>query len=187
MLDYLIQHVGEIVPGETLRRIAGTSDWARSLRMLRQEGWALETVKRGINSAYRLNSPNKHTPSADVFPITTKLRFMVLKRDGYRCTLCGATSQQKGVRLHVDHIIPRDWGGPTLPWNLTTLCGKCNEGKKNLFSGFTAGILQYVPETAKGKLGELIGRILKERKKNLGELEDDIEKLSKYLESMGYA
>jgi len=187
MLDYLIQHVGEMVPGEVLRKIAGTSDWARALRLLRQEGWDLETVQRGIHSAYRLNSRIKGTPIADISPISTKLRAMILERDRHRCTLCGVTSKQKGVRLHVDHIIPRDWGGPTKPWNLTTLCGKCNEGKKDLFSGFSSPMLRHIPQQAKGELGNLIGRILEERKRNLNDLEEDIAKLSDYLKKISQA
>jgi len=187
MLDYLVQHVGETVPGEVLRKIAGTSDWARTIRFLRQEGWDLETVQRGLHASYRLNSSTKGTPVADIDPITKKLRYIILQRDRYRCTLCGVTSKQKDVRLHVDHIIPRDWGGPTKPWNLTTLCAKCNEGKRNLFSGFSPETLARIPDQAKGELGKLIKRILKERKRNRKELEKDINGLSSFLESINQA
>ena len=37
MLDYLLDHIGEDVNRETLREIAVISDWARSLRLLRQK------------------------------------------------------------------------------------------------------------------------------------------------------
>lgn len=38
MKDYLLDHVGEDVPRETLRDVAGgIQDWQRALRTLRQE------------------------------------------------------------------------------------------------------------------------------------------------------
>ena len=33
------------------------------------------------------------------------LRYDILKRDGFRCVICGRTAND-GVKLHVDHIIP---------------------------------------------------------------------------------
>jgi len=54
-------------------------------------------------------------------------RFLILKRDGYKCQLCGVTAE--GARLHVDHRIPRANGGTNAPENLWTLCETCNLGK----------------------------------------------------------
>jgi len=59
--------------------------------------------------------------------INKRLRFEVLKRDGFRCTYCGATPKDK--ELHVDHVIPESLGGTPIPENLTTACGDCNRGK----------------------------------------------------------
>ena len=56
------------------------------------------------------------------------LRYDILKRDGYRCKICGASASD-GVKLHVDHIIPVSKGGRTEPGNLQTLCERCNLGK----------------------------------------------------------
>jgi hypothetical protein len=58
------------------------------------------------------------------------LRLMVLKRDGFRCRLCGRSpaTDLKTV-LHVDHIKPWSAGGETEPENLQTLCLECNMGK----------------------------------------------------------
>ena len=60
--------------------------------------------------------------------MTDKLRYEVLKRDGFKCVLCGAT-QADGVKLHVDHIFPVSKGGKTVMSNLRTLCERCNLGK----------------------------------------------------------
>lgn len=62
--------------------------------------------------------------------ITNSLRYDVLKRDGFRCRLCGR-SVAEGVVLHVDHIIPVSKGGKSTLDNLQTLCADCNLGKSN--------------------------------------------------------
>jgi len=59
-----------------------------------------------------------------------KIRFDVLKRDGYRCRACGRSpANHKGLELHVDHIKPVSQGGETKMSNLQTLCRECNVGK----------------------------------------------------------
>lgn len=60
--------------------------------------------------------------------MTPSLRYSILRRDGFRCVLCGATAEN-GTRLHVDHIMPVSKGGKTEPSNLRTLCDRCNFGK----------------------------------------------------------
>ena len=62
--------------------------------------------------------------------MTDSLRYDILKRDGFRCQICGST-QKDGVKLHVDHIYPVSKGGRTVPENLQTLCERCNMGKSN--------------------------------------------------------
>lgn len=60
--------------------------------------------------------------------MTTSMRFKILKRDQYRCQICGA-SQQDGAKLHIDHIVPVAKGGKTVESNLHVLCDRCNLGK----------------------------------------------------------
>lgn len=55
-------------------------------------------------------------------------RFAILKRDNYRCRICGATADD-GVKLHVDHKVPLAKGGENGEENLWTLCDLCNYGK----------------------------------------------------------
>lgn len=57
-----------------------------------------------------------------------RLRFAVLKRDGYRCLICGKTNED-GVQLEVDHIEAVANGGTDDMENLQTLCFDCNRGK----------------------------------------------------------
>ena len=59
-----------------------------------------------------------------------QLRYRMLLLHGARCEACGST-RQDGVRIVVDHIIPRR-ERPDLaldPQNLQVLCAPCNFGK----------------------------------------------------------
>ncbi len=49
---YLIDNVGETIPGEELAEVAGISEWARRLRELRAEGLAISQPDIGM---YRLD------------------------------------------------------------------------------------------------------------------------------------
>lgn len=66
--------------------------------------------------------------------MTDRLRVQILRRDEYRCRMCGASARE-GAQLHVDHILPVSHGGQTVPNNLQALCRACNLGKSNTFVG----------------------------------------------------
>jgi hypothetical protein len=61
--------------------------------------------------------------------ISPKLRFDVLKRDGFTCQYCGRSAPE--VELHVDHVVPVAEGGGNDPGNLTAACVDCNLGKSD--------------------------------------------------------
>jgi hypothetical protein len=62
-----------------------------------------------------------------------RLRFLVMRRDSFRCRLCGALQNVvQDIRLDIDHIVPWSTGGETIMENLQTLCNRCNIGKSNL-------------------------------------------------------
>jgi len=56
-------------------------------------------------------------------------RFYILKRDNYKCQLCGRTSQD-GVKLEIDHKIAKSKGGSDDEDNLWVLCKECNSSKR---------------------------------------------------------
>lgn len=65
--------------------------------------------------------------------VNSRLRFNVLKRDNFKCCICGRSPATTwGLELHIDHIIPWSKGGETTIDNLHTLCSDCNLGKSNL-------------------------------------------------------
>lgn len=61
--------------------------------------------------------------------MTNSKRYDILKRDNFKCQICGRT-QDDGAKLEVDHKIPVSKGGKTVDSNLQTLCYECNQGKK---------------------------------------------------------
>ena len=62
--------------------------------------------------------------------LSDSLRYDILRRDRFRCVICGASADD-GARLHVDHIIPVSKGGKSEYDNLRTLCERCNIGKSD--------------------------------------------------------
>ena len=64
--------------------------------------------------------------------ISFRLRFLVMRRDGFRCCQCGRSpATEPGVTLHLDHTKAWSKGGPNTFSNLQTLCSVCNIGKSN--------------------------------------------------------
>lgn len=59
--------------------------------------------------------------------LTPELKVAVLARDKSACVYCGGRPPQ--VRLHIDHAVPRHFGGSTTLDNLVTACVACNCGK----------------------------------------------------------
>ena len=58
--------------------------------------------------------------------ISIRRRFLVFKRDRYRCRIC----RRVGGELEIDHVVPFCRGGRDSVANLQTLCKKCNRGKR---------------------------------------------------------
>jgi 5-methylcytosine-specific restriction endonuclease McrA len=63
-------------------------------------------------------------------PVPNKRRYKIMRRDGFRCRICGVSSDD-GAKLEVDHIIARARGGSNDDKNLWTLCFDCNNGKSD--------------------------------------------------------
>ena len=104
---------------------------------VRHATWTFDQLRNGIRSAQQLRERQSTTQAQRAREralMTPALRSDVLRRDGYRCRMCGASSND-GVRLHIDHIIPVSHDGPSRLENLQTLCDTCNLGKGNRFVG----------------------------------------------------
>ncbi len=97
----------------------------------KQVSLCIDTVRKEINEAIAYRS----TIQFERARMTDSLRYDVMKRDGFRCQICGAT-QADGVKLHVDHIRPVSKGGKTVMSNLRTLCDRCNLGKSAKYDSY---------------------------------------------------
>lgn len=114
-----------VIPKEHLRE----TYWIRALL---REPWI--DVRRGdlddyldsMTEAIAYHFLAKQVPRTD--SVNVRKRFLVLKRDGYRCQICGRSAQDN-VILHVDHKVPKAKGGTNEMRNLWTLCQDCNLGK----------------------------------------------------------
>lgn len=60
------------------------------------------------------------------------LRYDILRRDHFKCVLCGdSPATNPNCKLHIDHVVPFSQGGEAVKQNLRTLCSSCNQGKSN--------------------------------------------------------
>lgn len=139
--QYFLNHIGEVLDSDTLREIAGISEWARRVRELRnEEGYQILThhdrsdLKPG---QYILDSPKPQPAFAR--EISKETRAFVLDRNGFTCQMCGAVAGEphpydptRKTRLHIGHIIDKSMGGTDDYANLRAICSVCNEGASNL-------------------------------------------------------
>ena len=61
--------------------------------------------------------------------IPREIMLKVVRRDDYRCRLCGKTVDDRDIEF--DHIIPHSKGGPTSVENIRLLCSECNRKKSD--------------------------------------------------------
>jgi len=62
--------------------------------------------------------------------IALTTRNAVLRRDKFACRQCGRTADD-GVKLEIDHRLPKSKGGTNAQSNLWVLCDACNRGKSD--------------------------------------------------------
>lgn len=139
--DFLIDHVGEVQDSETLRQIAGTSEWGRRVRELRNEGGMnilTHNDRSDLKPGQYLLVDLKPLPAFDR-SISKEVRAYVLDRNGFTCQMCGAVAGEphpydasRKTRLHIGHIVDKSLGGSDDPTNLRALCSVCNEGAANI-------------------------------------------------------
>lgn len=67
--------------------------------------------------------------------ISKRLRFEILRRDGFRCYYCGVRGNEVETTLTIDHVVPVSLGGTDDPENLVAACGDCNAGKSAVSPG----------------------------------------------------
>ena len=90
--------------------------------------------------------------------VSKALKARVLAEAHGRCAMCGRTASEDKVRIHIDHKIPKEWGGKSEWENLQALCSSCNEGKRNFFASFDPSVMKKVVtfESVHVRIGELL-------------------------------
>jgi len=139
--EYFLVNVGQVLDSETLREVAGTSEWGRRVRELRnEEGMNIVTH----NDRSELKPGQYLLVNIDPLPafgraISKETRAFVLDRDGFTCQMCGSAAGEphpndagRKTRLHLGHTIDKSMGGSDDPDNLRAICSVCNEGASNL-------------------------------------------------------
>ena len=122
-------HTKDVVDWVNLKYLERTGkifrDPDRGIRSLYQKGF-LQKIAKGVYKYDPKYAQNKR--QAD---FTSTQKNEILKRDGYKCVICGA-GRENGAELHVDHIKPKDMGGLAMVEDGQVLCSLHNFLKKNL-------------------------------------------------------
>ena len=141
---YFLANIGTVVNKRQLAEVTyPVAEWARRVRELRdEEHWPimtnndLENLKPG--EYLMIGEPPDASDVNFSRNMSTKLRAIVIDRNGFTCQMCGKTPSDidedtgRKVRLHVGHIVDKSLGGKDEVANLRTLCSTCNQGAKNI-------------------------------------------------------
>jgi hypothetical protein len=93
----------------------------------RESGHSDEPPVEAANDTSPVPTAKRHRTSRS---IGWRMRFLVARRDDFKCRMCGASPALKPGTL--DHIVPWAAGGETVMENLQTACEPCNGGKSDL-------------------------------------------------------
>lgn len=132
ILAYMLKRVGEPLDGNTLRSVAGISEWPRRIRELRVEhGWKIKTQKTGRSDlpsgVYLLESGEQDEPHDR--GISDQVRLAVLQRDQFRCQHSGCnwsledrTHGDPRYTIELHHVHEIADGGNNDAVNLVAVC-----------------------------------------------------------------
>lgn len=149
LYDFISNHGFGSIPGDDLRAIGKVSEWARVLRQLSQDG-IIEYSYERENNSYIITGINAYTQKTSRAGLSSKAKYRIRNRDGHRCQACGKGIDD-GIKLHIDHKIPLDWGGSNNDDNLWVLCEICNQGKKAFFKDdFDPEVMKLVYKETSG-------------------------------------
>ena len=135
ILRFLRSNIGRAVTGEELRYVANNkTEWARRTRELRTEyGWPVATRSTGrpdLGLGLYVLQADRQSPAHDRH-IPDDVRREVLRRDEYRCGVCGWSHAEWNPadprHLELHHIKHHAQGGENSKENLRTICNICHD------------------------------------------------------------
>ncbi len=140
LLKHFLANIGRVLDSTELRAVAGSSEWARRVRELRDEqGYQILTHSDRADlkpGQYVLVSEERRDVSERA--ISKETRAKVLELYGSVCYSCGAVAGEphpangKTTVLHMGHLVPKSHGGDDSLANLRPICMICNTGASNL-------------------------------------------------------
>lgn len=80
------------------------------------------------NSAAHNSRPGRESLAKRLGKVAT----LIKARDGHACVYCGATAEESGSHLHLDHLTPKAKGGADEATNLVLACRRCNSARQDL-------------------------------------------------------
>jgi len=153
--------------------------------------YSIERQRKGREVLYVLRGELSQPLDAEPIDKTTRARILHIA-DG-RCEMCGRSIHEDKIRLHVDHKIPREWGGKTEDDNLWAICSECNEGKRSFFASITDPRVQraLVHSRVHVRIGELLKafhgqEVSKSYIRIVAHTHDDFEKRMRELRRLGW-
>jgi hypothetical protein len=107
--------------------IATFGGWHTSLDLFEEYIAAVKVdSEASIKDKPTLENGHKTLPA-----INRQTRFSVMKRSGFKCSVCKNNSMTNpGVLLEVEHIVPFNNGGETVDENLHVICTECKKQKE---------------------------------------------------------
>jgi 5-methylcytosine-specific restriction endonuclease McrA len=131
----------------------------RRLRALRESGFDVPAKVIDGEHRYPLLGWRPTGPRTGRPNISAKVRAQVLAPQ--RCAQCGKTPLEDGVKLVVDHKVPREWGGGDELENLQPLCEECNGGKKAWYQTYNSHADEIRTAITHEEVHRRIGELLK--------------------------
>ncbi len=150
--QFAIEDLRAALPPE----FAGQGDLPRRLRDLRS--WTGYKVP-AKGKTYTIVSLKRGKKTANTDPVSGKLAAQVRLAAHGRCQMCGKTIADDGIKLVVDHRVPREWGGSsTDPDNLWAICEPCNIAKRDFFATLPVSVMSRCmsPKEPTERIGELL-------------------------------
>lgn len=138
---FFLSKVGEILDSTTLSKVAGSSEWGRRVRELRnEEGFDILSHKdrSDLKPGHYVLASLARRETAFERGVSKETRAYVIDRGGNTCQMCGVAAADihpfdgRPARMQLGHIIDKTKGGTDEAANLKLLCSVCNEGASNL-------------------------------------------------------
>lgn len=147
LLQHFLANIGRVMDSTELSQIAGSSEWGRRTRELRDEhGYQILTHNDRADlkpGQYVMVSTKRKAPAERA--ISKETRAKVLETYGSVCYSCGAIAGEphpangKSTVLHMGHLLPKSRGGSDTVPNLRPICMVCNTGAANLSAELPTG------------------------------------------------